>query len=139
MERQPFEFRGYTSINNVDDNSQATKMNEENFFNSDIEWIFTEKVHGSNFQFTTDGERIQCSKRTSILQPGESFFNWESTRDKEQGKILNLFKSIQEYFNDYSINEIIVFGELFGGTYLHPDVPKIANVKHIQKGTLVNG
>ena len=34
----------------------------------------------------------------------------------------------------YNIKEIILFGELFGGEYLHPEVQKVKGASKVQKG-----
>jgi len=36
-------------------------------------WCVTEKVHGSNFSFTTDGENILVGKRNSFLNDSEDY------------------------------------------------------------------
>ena len=38
------------------------------------EWIVTEKIHGSNFCFSTNGKEIKCAKRNSLIEDEKSFF-----------------------------------------------------------------
>lgn len=38
------------------------------------EWVVTEKIHGSNFCFTTDGKEIKCAKRNALIEDDKSFF-----------------------------------------------------------------
>ena len=48
------------------------------------EWIATEKIHGSNFSFVTDGTSVAVAKRTGLLQPVDKFFNWPYIYGKVQ-------------------------------------------------------
>jgi Rnl2 family RNA ligase len=130
-------FRGYTSISNVDENAKVVQMQIENFFSPSVEWIYTEKVHGANFQIATNGRDIQYAKRTSVLSDGEKFFEWETIREKERAKALAMHRLLCEHY-EAAIEEVVVFGEIFGGTYEHKDVPK-TGLKHVQKGTLCLG
>eukprot|EP00475_Leptophrys_vorax_P045715 TRINITY_DN958_c0_g1_i1.p1 TRINITY_DN958_c0_g1~~TRINITY_DN958_c0_g1_i1.p1 ORF type:complete len:390 (-),score=114.68 TRINITY_DN958_c0_g1_i1:32-1201(-) len=112
-------------------------------------WVGTEKVHGANFQMVTNGVEVKYGKRTSYLDITSSFNNFQSIMPEYDLKMLDLFAHIQknvstltleadpEYdakFDLSDIKTVRVYGELYGGLYPHPEVPKIAGTRHIQKG-----
>jgi hypothetical protein len=57
-----------------------------------IEFVALEKIHGTNFSFITDGNKIVCCRRSDILKPDENFYSWKNILVKYEDKILNLFK-----------------------------------------------
>lgn len=95
-------------------------------------WIVTEKIHGANFCFLTDGQRIECAKRKQILNENEKFFGYSSLLDDLRPKILEIFKILKS--SKKEIRQISVYGELFGGSYPHSDVPKAPGVRPVQTG-----
>jgi len=123
------QFNGYTKIENL---SQGVIGKIFHFGFSELEYVVQEKVHGANFSFITDGKDLECSKRTRIIKDNESFFTHEKVVDENQNKILALFKDVKVF--KPNIKYITVYGELFGGSYFHPDVKQDSNCKQIQKG-----
>jgi len=125
-------FRRYASITGSTSTLIMEQFLHEGWLDNKHTWVATEKVHGANFSFCTDGETITCAKRTSQLSPGEKFHDWELLLETEKPKILHLFKSVQST-NPSTV--ITIFGEILGGIYPHKDVPKDLNVTvHVQKG-----
>eukprot|EP01130_Rhizamoeba_saxonica_P005486 TRINITY_DN2191_c0_g1_i1.p1 TRINITY_DN2191_c0_g1~~TRINITY_DN2191_c0_g1_i1.p1 ORF type:complete len:304 (+),score=53.11 TRINITY_DN2191_c0_g1_i1:33-914(+) len=95
-------------------------------------WVVTEKIHGANFVFSTDGNTIRCGKRRSYLNENESFFGHESVLSEISPAILHAFQLLsQQYIN---LTVVYVYGELCGGSYPHPDVPAIDSLKAVQTG-----
>ena len=99
-----------------------------NFFAQDI------LVHNSNMSFylTTEMDEVKVAKRNGFLKSGENFYNYLSMKEANGYKIRDLWN--QMLAKGYEMNELIVYGELFGGHYPHPDVENNNSVKHIQKG-----
>lgn len=112
----------YCSIEN-----QGAKVND--YYNEIIQaagnvddtWIILEKIHGSNLGINRNG----IQSRNKILTREDKFFSlnkiWDTLIDKFQ-------KLTEEEQQSYTI-----FGELFGGNFDHPDVPRVG-VAQVQKG-----
>ncbi|KPI83474.1 mitochondrial RNA ligase 2 [Leptomonas seymouri] len=115
-------FERYTEI----ENSNARRINgikAAGLFND--EWIATEKVHGANFGIYSlnHGKALRYAKRSGIMPHNEHFFGYhvlipDLTRYAQQCREL-----LTTQLN-VSPSSIIVNGELFGGKYDHPNVPK---------------
>lgn len=113
---------------------------------SDTEYIALEKIHGSNFCFLCNGNEVVCGKRTSALEPHETFYSFQKVRDKYSKNVESLFNNISKQSlsemgikspevsdSTHKIHHITIFGELFGGVYPHPDVQDLFE-QPIQKG-----
>jgi len=123
-------FKKYNSI----ENTYREKAIEQVYlhdYGNDV-FVVQEKVHGSNFSFITEGNKIQVAKRTSIISEDENFSNHKYVISKYEKAILELFKLVKLDFPETEM--ITVFGEIFGGSYNHPDVEKIGGMTRIQKG-----
>ena len=98
-------------------------------------WCVTEKVHGANFCFLcdNDGERVRCGKRSGLLSSDDDFFGYKRRLFNEiSPKIHQLYLVVKA--NYPQTEKLYVFGELFGGHYPHPDVPKVAQANAVQTG-----
>ena len=130
------EFKKYNSIENSYRQKEVESI-ETNF--PDEIFVVQEKVHGACFQLVTDGKEVRCAKRTAFLNEGNNFYNWEIVYDRYKDSILKLFEYLSKSKVDLErgtleeVKELIVYGELYGGTYPHPDV-EIKSVKAVQKG-----
>jgi Rnl2 family RNA ligase len=102
---------------------------------SEVEWCVTNKLHGANLAIYLQDGKHQTASRNQLLSEHESdmfykfhiikaqvYTNVTRIRDMLVGKLMQ------------DINTIIVYGELFGGSYPHPDVPKNNDVRMVQKG-----
>ena len=127
------EFEGYGKINET--SSQWILEKSDNAAFKRTLWCVTEKVHGANFCFLCDneGERIRCGKRTSLLSDTDDFFGYKRRLFNE---IIPKIRQIYQFVKNKcpTIEKLYVFGELFGGFYPHPDVPRVPNVGAIQTG-----
>lgn len=98
------EFKKFGSIENVE---------RQKFIDSVLmqgitcPWYVSEKVHGANFSIMYDGV-LQCGKRTDLVSEGEKFYNHVPVKERYAENIINLF-------NHLGCNELVVFGELYGG------------------------
>lgn len=122
-------FKKYNSIENSHQDDFLKAIREQGFGNQ--EYIVQEKVHGANLSFVTDGQQLLSAKRTEPILDGEDFFNSKIVSEKYKDKILALFLDLS---NQFHAKTITVFGELFGGGYPHPDIPKTDHAKLVQRG-----
>jgi Rnl2 family RNA ligase len=99
---------------------------------SRAEWIVTEKIHGANFCFVTDGREIRCAKRKAFLAEDEDFFGHRTLLGRYSSGVLELLARAKEREGGAAM--VFVYGELFGGGYPHPDVPPVPGVEPVQTG-----
>ncbi len=80
-------------------------------------WCVCEKVHGSNFGFHwfQESNSIKYLKRSSFIENNDPFFNYKEMLPNTLPKIEMIIKMLNEKYS--KLNEIIIFGELFGGIY----------------------
>ncbi|ELR22498.1 RNA editing ligase [Acanthamoeba castellanii str. Neff] len=126
-------------------------------------WAATEKVHGANFCFIVsrraDGQvEVRCGKRREVLRDGEDFFGHAVLLDRLRPQVLRLFAHLEQHqttlLADHvsglhkasskktseattapaAIERVLLFGELCGGRYPHPEVPPDARVEAVQTG-----
>ena len=76
-------------------------------------WYITEKIHGSNGAFVYDGKTIKFQKRSSLLGDDASFFNFNVVMDKYKQGVISYWNTI----DTSELEQIIIYGELFGGGY----------------------
>lgn len=123
-------FKKYNSI----ENTYREKVIEQihlHGYGKDV-FVVQEKVHGANFSFICDGKSIQVAKRTTILEEGEQFNNYQYVLEIYRERIMELFSLITEDIPE--VHTIHIYGELFGGSYEHPDVKRLPNMVKVQKG-----
>eukprot|EP00475_Leptophrys_vorax_P003108 TRINITY_DN11801_c0_g1_i2.p1 TRINITY_DN11801_c0_g1~~TRINITY_DN11801_c0_g1_i2.p1 ORF type:complete len:306 (-),score=105.64 TRINITY_DN11801_c0_g1_i2:92-1009(-) len=103
----------------------------------------------------TDGFEVKFGKRSSYLggNAASEFYSFKPLLPEYTKKMLHLFEHVRKHvtsvrvapidpaeigdddkFDFSKIKTVRVYGELYGGLYPHPDVPKKFGVKHIQKG-----
>ncbi|GHT66463.1 hypothetical protein AGMMS50239_27960 [Bacteroidia bacterium] len=124
------QFKKYSSIENTYDKEFMDKIKLEGL--DSLQYVVQEKVHGANCCFVTDGQTVRFAKRTSLVETGEMFYNYEELFKRYQERIINLFNRIKKRYAD--TESILVYGEMFGGKYPHPDVKNDSKVMNIQKG-----
>jgi len=76
--------------------------------------VITEKVHGSNFSFITDGTEIKAAKHSSTLGPNADFHNYQTVLEKYRSNICQLHALVTKI---YEVGWVTIYGELFGGAY----------------------
>jgi len=97
-------------------------------------WYVTEKIHGANFSFNYDVQNnlLKYGKRTELIKDNDDFFQYKNILPDTLPKIMTIIEYIK---NNYSnLTSIIIFGELFGGSYPHLSVKVNRSVKSVQKG-----
>lgn len=95
------------------------------------EWCVLEKGHGANSAFISDGTEVKWAKRGSVLGPDENFYGIPAVAKVVSPKILQLFSNLKKE-KEFSILQVC--GEICGGWYPHPDVPKNPEAVRVQKG-----
>lgn len=82
-----------------------------------------------------NGNDTKFAKRSGIIKEGENFFNYETVLEEFRPKIINAFNYIKKKYetNETIINLVQFYGELFGGAYPHPDVPRNSQFNSVQK------
>ena len=96
------------------------------------EWVVTEKIHGGQLALYYDGSELKASTRTAFLTQDMNFFNYEKVVAANADKVKAIYQILVKERGSVSL--LIIYGELFGGDYPHPDVPKVKNAKRLQKG-----
>ena len=118
-------FKKYHSIENSYREKEVNKIIQN--IPKDIQWVCTEKIHGTNFSFITDGKIIKTAKRSSILSESDSFYDSNLMLEKYKQNVLEIFKILKN--KNPNIQYIQIYTEHFGGYYDGKSLSKM-----IQKG-----
>lgn len=123
------EFSGYEKMPN---NLKKLGLSENDFSQMEkLKWVVTEKVHGANFSFIYENGTLKFAKRKEYLQWTDDFFGFQLVVNKLEDHILRLFEQLS---NEIIGEKYIVYGELFGGKYPHPEVDSVTDLHAIQTG-----
>jgi Rnl2 family RNA ligase len=106
------------------------KIKLEGFGNQTF--VIQEKVHGSNCCFITDGQDVHFAKRTGFVEADEKFYDYEELLARYNDRVISLFARVKSTYA--GLQWLSIFGEMFGGTYPHPDVKNDHKILTIQKG-----
>eukprot|EP00760_Papus_ankaliazontas_P032782 PhM_4_TR5964/c0_g1_i1/m.3879 len=87
------------------------------------EWIAQEKVHGANFgvHVFNSGKTIKYAKRSGFIHDNEHFFGFTKLIPEWEKQVPVMYESMVAKFGE--VDAIVMNGELFGGKYVHPDLP----------------
>ena len=124
------EFKKYNSIENTYDKDFMEKIKLEGY--DSLIYVVQEKVHGANCSFVTDGKEVYFAKRTGPIEIGEKFYDYEELFTRYIERVILLYSMIKEKYPD--TETVLVYGEMFGGKYPHPNVKNDSQVMCIQKG-----
>jgi len=107
-------FKKFSSIENSYREKEIEKIKKFEFDKK--EWIVTEKIHGTNFSFISDGNDVKVAKRNSILNDNEisKFFDADIMLEKYSKNVKELTKYLKK---NYNISQVQIFGEHFGGIF----------------------
>lgn len=67
MEPEPLKFREYPSIELSSRQNFVDRLKQGNFTSPEIEWVASEKIHGSNFSVFCDGQIVKYGRRNDFL------------------------------------------------------------------------
>lgn len=122
----------FSSYEKMPSNLQKLKLNESDFAKLDkADWVITEKVHGANFSFVYEKGLLRFAKRKEYLAWEDDFFAFQALVNKVEDKVLRIFEQISL---DFRAKKYIIYGELFGGAYPHPEVEAYPHLQAIQTG-----
>jgi len=124
------QFKKYNSVENTFDKDFMERIFVEELDKQ--EYVVQEKVHGANACLTTDGKTVSFGKRTGFVEADEKFYDYEELLEGYTPKAISLLSIVQECFPN--LKTLVVFGEMFGGKYPHPDVKNSNKTMLIQKG-----
>lgn len=96
-----------------------------------VDWVVTEKVHGANFSFTYENRTLGFAKRKASLHWSDDFFGFQLVVQKLEEQVLSLFENLSL---EFPALKYTIYGELFGGTYPHPEVTVVPDIYAIQTG-----
>ncbi len=79
-------------------------------------WVVTEKIHGANFCFVSDGHIVSACSRRRVLPPDENFFGCRSTGlvAAHEAPVLGIVRRVRALV---PADVVWVFGELYGGGF----------------------
>lgn len=97
-----------------------------------LRWVATEKLHGASFCFILDAKGIRCASRRSLIAPDDPFFGYAAVKARYTAPLTLLHRGLSATWPD--CERFLVYGELFGGHYPHPDVPPTSGVQAVQTG-----
>jgi Rnl2 family RNA ligase len=102
------EFNTYSSIENSYRDKFLEKVRFENYQGK---YQITEKLHGANFSFYSDGEEIKTASRNQFVEDG--FYNSKEVTNKILKNISDIFEGIfsSRVFN---VKKVVIYGELCG-------------------------
>ncbi len=124
-------FRTYNDIENSYRTKTVNDIVDMGLAAKEIEWCVTEKVHGSNFSMWYDGVEFRSAKRSCLIGDTENFCGSLKVVSENKDKVIAIY-------NDLNLvpgtDVMAVYGEIFGGTYPHPNVEKAKNATQVQKG-----
>lgn len=122
----------FSSYEKMPSSLKKLGLNESDFAKMEkVNWVVTEKVHGANFSFVYHDRNLKFAKRKEYLSWGDDFFGFQLVVNQIEDNILRLFEELSTNVNG---TKYIVYGELFGGKYPHPDVKADSNLHAIQTG-----
>ncbi|GAA2738343.1 hypothetical protein GCM10010439_71980 [Actinocorallia aurantiaca] len=95
------------------------------------EWVAFEKVHGAQLVLGRGADgAVRFGKRKAWLADEEPFFGWQVLRRR----LTEAVREIASRIPRAGERDLVVYTELHGGGYPHPDVPVLASAGPVQTG-----
>ena len=129
-EKTMMKFKSYPSIGNVEDATWMARVREA--VPAEALWAVQEKVHGANVSFLCDDLDVRMARRTAVLAPEERFFGYQEVLERYSGQVYHVFNRVR--LSCPRMTAIALYGELFGGSYPHPDVVQDPARQPVQQG-----
>lgn len=93
-------------------------------------WYAENKIHGSNLSVIATANEVTFAKRSGLLGD-DNFYGLHALTPKLQDMARTVFEHCNTVFD--GIEQVILRGEIFGGTYPHDDVPRNPSATRVQK------
>ncbi len=90
-------------------------------------WVALEKLHGAQLVIGSDGEEVIVGKRKAWLAEDEPFFGWQLLAGE-------LTAAVRSLARQAGARQVMVYGELIGGGYPHPEVAAVPGLSPVQTG-----
>ena len=130
-------FEVYDRMMNHDHQKTLDKIYEQGGAFPSRTWCLTEKAHGAHFDIAWDGidkDDIRFWSRKRVLSKDENFNNYIKIRDALERCMQRAYSLVATETNVKGGFDLIICGEIIGGTYPHKDVESVMNVRRVQKG-----
>ena len=124
------QFRPYPSIGNHTDPVWMERVRSS--VSANTLFAVQEKVHGVNAAFLCDDLDIRMARRRAVLSPGEPFHGWEDLLERDRGAVYFVYNLLKRRLP--GLCGLLVYGEIFGGSYPHPGVPADPLSVPVQRG-----
>ena len=129
-------FHKYPEIENSYQQGFIDKIKEAGYEN--ISYLITEKIHGSNSQVRYDMKEKTFSfgTRNNPLPDTDSHYHLRECIEPLKYKITLIAEALSSDLAaiGQTLTAVTLYGEICGGSYPHPDVPKDKNAIKVQKG-----
>ena len=103
------EFQKYPSITNSYSERFLDKIHSCKYTH-ETKWYVTEKIHGANFSYWSDGQEVKVASRSQFVDT--NFMKASSAIEKYIDSAKYLSKSLM---NEYgNVEHVVIFGELYG-------------------------
>lgn len=96
-----------------------------------LRWVATEKIHGAHLCITLRGDAVAVGKRKRALAPDEPFFDYPRALGPHYAALRRLAALVRR---EHDAATVVVYGEIFGGEYPHPEVDAVPEVHAVQTG-----
>jgi Rnl2 family RNA ligase len=128
-------FEKYPSIKNSYDTKTIQHIQLMGLSINDIDWCVSEKLHGANLAIYSNGT-CQTASRNNMLSEEDSnaFYSFGRIKAGVYDQINKLFDIISHANFSNELDYIIVYGELYGGSYPHDKITRNNKVAMVQKG-----
>lgn len=90
-------------------------------------WVALEKIHGAQMLIAVAGEQVRFGKRKAWLADDDPFFGWQLVR-------ADLAEAARAAARLLAAPIVVLYGELFGGGYPHPEVAPAPGLQPVQTG-----
>ena len=123
-------FYKFPSIENSYRDTWIEMIREKGMAADYRSWVVQEKIHGMNASIMCDGTQILFGTRNDFRNENEVPVCHVADDMKEC--VTNLYHILKKKGTLFDC--VIVYGEIFGGSYNHPEVQKYSRVSKVQKG-----
>jgi Rnl2 family RNA ligase len=90
-------------------------------------WVAVEKIHGAQLVLAVTGSEVRVGKRKAWLADDDPFFGWQLVRAE-------LVDGARRVAALAGAPLVVLYGELFGGGYPHPEVAAVPGLQPVQTG-----